>query len=52
MKADALATALNAMKFETAVKYANDNKIKALFVNEDIGKAKLVFSNELQKVKI
>ena len=52
MKADALATALNAMKFEAAVKYANDNKIKALFVTEDIGQAKLVFSNELQKVKI
>jgi thiamine biosynthesis lipoprotein len=52
MKADALATALNAMKFETAVKYANNNRIKALFITEDIGKAKLVFSNELQKVKI
>ena len=52
MEADALATALNAMKLEGAIKFANDNAIKALFVTDHAGKAKLVFSNELQKVKI
>ena len=31
MEADALATALNAMELETAIKFANDNAIKALF---------------------
>ena len=52
MKADAMATALNAMKLETAIKYTEKHKIKALFIFEDKGKSKLIFSKELQKVKM
>jgi hypothetical protein len=40
------------MELETAIKYTEKHKIKALFIFEDKGKAKLIFSKELQKVKM
>ena len=52
MKADALATALNAMELNQAIIFADKNNIKALFVTEQDNEAKLIFSKELQKVKI
>ena len=52
MKADALATALNAMELNQAIIFAEKNNIKALFVTEENNEAKLIFSKELQKVKI
>tara|TARA_B100001027_G_scaffold178279_1_gene129564 strand:- start:200 stop:1015 length:816 start_codon:yes stop_codon:yes gene_type:complete len=52
MTADALATALNVMELEAAMDYANEYKIKALFIFEQGGKPNLLFSKELQKVKI
>jgi thiamine biosynthesis lipoprotein ApbE len=52
MKADAIATALNAMELNQAIIFADKNNIKALFVTEENNEAKLIFSKELQKVKI
>ena len=52
MTADALATALNVMELEAAMDFANEYKIKALFIFEKDGKPNLLFSKELQKVKI
>ncbi len=52
MIADALATALNVMELEAAMDYANKYQIKALFIYEQDGKSNLLFSKELQKVKM
>ena len=52
MIADALATALNVMELEAAMDYANEYEIKALFIYEQDGKPNLLFSKELQKVKM
>ena len=52
MIADALATALNVMELEAAMDYANEYQIKALFIHEQDGKSNLLFSKELQKVKM
>ena len=52
MIADALATALNVMELEAAKDYANEYQIKALFIYEQDGKSNLLFSKELQKVKM
>ena len=52
MKADALATALNAMKLEQAINYSNKEGIKALFITEIEGQTKLLFSDDLEQVKI
>ena len=52
MIADALATTLNVMKLEAAMDYANEYEIKALFIYEQDGKPNLLFSKELQKVKM
>ncbi len=52
MIADALATALNVMELEAAMDYANEYQIKALFIYEQDGKSNLLFSKELQKVKM
>ena len=52
MIADALATALNVMEIEAAMDYANEYEIKALFIFEKDSKPNLLFSKELQKVKM
>ena len=52
MKADALATTLNVMPLDRAIQYANTNKIMALFVMETIDGHRLLFSDQLEKVKI
>ena len=52
MKADALATALNAMKLEQAINYSNKEGIKALFITEIEGQTNLLFSDDLEHVKI
>ena len=52
MIADAQATALNVMEIEVAMDYANEYKIKALFIYEQNSKPNLLFSKELQKVKM
>ena len=52
MIADALATTLNVMELEAAMDYANEYEIKALFIYEQDGKPNLLFSKELQKVKM
>ena len=52
MIADALATALNVMELEAAMDYANEYEIKALFIYEQDSKPNLLFSKELQKVKM
>ena len=52
MKADALATTLNAMTLEQAFNYANQEGIKALFVTEYKGQSKILFSEKLKQVKM
>jgi thiamine biosynthesis lipoprotein ApbE len=52
MIADALATTLNVMELEAAIDYANEYEIKALFIYEQDSKPNLLFSKELQKVKM
>ena len=52
MKADALATALNAMALEQAINYADQKKIKALFISESEGQSKIIFSEKLKQVKM
>ena len=52
MKADALATTLNAMTLEQAINYANQKQIKALFITESEGQSKLIFSEKLKQVKM
>ena len=52
MIADALATTLNVMELEAAMDYANEYEIKALFIYEQDSKPNLLFSKELQKVKM
>ena len=52
MKADALATALNAMALEQAIDYADQKKIKALFITESEGQSKIIFSEKLKQVKM
>jgi thiamine biosynthesis lipoprotein len=52
MKADALATTLNAMTIEQAINYANQKQIKALFITESEGQSKLIFSEKLKQVKM
>ena len=50
MKADALATALNAMEQEEAIKYSNLNNIKAIFISSQNKESNLIFSNSLLKI--
>ena len=50
MKADALATALNAMEQEEAIKYSNQNNIKAIFISSQNKESNLIFSNSLLKI--
>ena len=50
MKADALATALNAMEEEVAIKYSNKNNIKAIFISSQNDKSTLIFSNSMSKI--
>ena len=52
MKADALATTLNAMTLEQAFNYANQKGIKALFITEFEGQSKIIFSEKLKQVKM
>ena len=52
MIADALATALNAMPLNEAIEYSNKNKLAVLFVIEENDSPKLIFSDELQRVKM
>ncbi len=52
MTADAVATALNVMSLDEALIFADNNKIKALFIIEGDKRPRLLFSKELQKVKI
>lgn len=52
MKADALATTLNAMTPEQAFNYANQEGIKALFITEYKGQSKILFSEKLKQVKM
>ena len=52
MIADALATALNAMPLNEAIEYSNKNKLAVLFVIEENDSPKLLFSDELQRVKM
>ena len=52
MTADALATALNAMPLNEAIEFANSNKLFVLFIIEEEDYPKLIFSDELQRVKI
>jgi len=50
MKADALATALNAMKLEKAIHYSNENDINAVFLTNQNGKVHLIFSKSMAKI--
>ena len=50
MKADALATALNAMGQEEAIKYSNKNNIKAIFISNQNKQSNLIFSNSMSKI--
>ena len=50
MKADALATALNAMEQEEAIKYSNQNNIKAIFISNQNKQSNLIFSNSMSKI--
>ena len=52
MKADAFATALNAMTLEQAINYADQKQIKALFITESDGQSKIIFSEKLKQVKM
>ena len=50
MKADALATALNAMEQEEAIRYSNRNNIKAIFISNQNKQTNLIFSNSMSKI--
>ena len=50
MTADALATALNAMEVEEAIKYSNINNIKAIFISDQNKQTYLIFSNSMSKI--
>ena len=50
MKADALATALNAMELEEAIKYSNQNNINAIFIFNQNKQSNMKFSNSMLKV--
>ena len=50
MKADALATALNAMELEEAIKYSNQNNINAIFISNQNESSNLIFSNSFLKI--
>ena len=50
MKADALATALNAMELEEAIKYSNINNVKAIFISDQKQQTDLIFSNSMSKI--
>ena len=50
MKADALATALNAMELEEAIKYSNTNNVKAVFISDQEKQTDLIFSNSMSKI--
>jgi len=52
MMADALATALNAMPLDEAIVYSNRNRLYVLFITEEENSPKLLFSDELQRVKM
>ncbi len=52
MVADALATALNAMPLNEAIEYSNRNRLYVLFITEEENSPKLLFSDELQRVKM
>ena len=52
MMADALATALNAMPLDEAIEYSNRNRLYVLFITEEENYPKLLFSDELQRVKM
>ncbi len=52
MMADALATALNAMQLDEAIEYSNRNRLYVLFITEEENSPKLLFSDELQRVKM
>lgn len=52
MMADALATALNAMPLDEAIEYSNRNRLYVLFITEEENSPKLLFSDELQRVKM
>ena len=52
MIADALATALNAMPLNEAIEYSNRNRLYVLFITEEENSPKLLFSDELQRVKM
>ena len=52
MMADALATALNAMPLNEAIEYSNRNRLNVLFITEEENSPKLLFSDELQRVKM
>ena len=52
MMADALATALNAMPLNEAIEYSNRNRLYALFITGEENSPKLLFSDELQRVKM
>ncbi len=52
MMADALATALNAMPLNEAIEYSNRNRLYVLFITEEENSTKLLFSDELQRVKM
>jgi thiamine biosynthesis lipoprotein len=52
MKADALATALNAMPLNEAIEFSNTNKLLVLFIVKEENFPQLIFSDELQRVKI
>ena len=52
MMADALATALNAMPLNEAIEYSNRNRLYVLFITEEENYPKLLFSDELQRVKM
>ena len=52
MMADALATAINAMPLNEAIEYSNRNRLYVLFITEEENSPKLLFSDELQRVKM
>lgn len=52
MMADALATALNAMPLNEAIEYSNRKRLYVLFITEEENSPKLLFSDELQRVKM
>ena len=50
MKADALATALNAMEQKEALRYANLNDINTIFLSHENNKTNLILSNSMLKI--